>query len=445
MIWPRFQGYLEGYWGTNPFKLHTEYLGAVPVLLALLALTARRSATVWFFAALAALGLLFAWGGATPLHRLFYWVLPMMKSFRAPAMMYSIVALAVVVLAGHGAQALYDRRAELADGSHVAWKVIGGLGRPVDRPLVLGGRLPRGVRRVLEGASLRGIARAGTRPGGRPRRCPGSPARSVSSRSSGRWARGSAGWRRDSGSARSPPVSRWRASRAPTCGSSTATSTRSCPPSRLVEPGPAVEWLQQQPEPFRALPLPGAFGPNDLMLFGIPTVTGSQNFRLRWWDDLVGRGRSPAGGDEAVAAPQPPIRDLGPADRARGTRARIRAGTARLPIRRDGGRRVAGARGARASGRGGPGFGGAGRLLRSAADGAPRARRPRRLARRPPRGRSRPRRGRSASPIASRSRSSRPPTGSSSSPRSGIPTGARGSTGSRPTFSRSTARSGESR
>jgi hypothetical protein len=62
------------------------------------------------------------------------------------------------------------------------------------------------------------------------------------------------------------------------------------PAESLVEPGPAVEWLQEQPEPFRALPLPGAFGPNDLMLFGIPAVTGSQNFRLRWWDDLVGEG-----------------------------------------------------------------------------------------------------------------------------------------------------------
>ncbi|MGH7588978.1 MAG: hypothetical protein ACRELU_10320, partial [Gemmatimonadota bacterium] len=34
--------------------------------------------------------------------------------------------------------------------------------------------------------------------------------------------------------------------------------------------------------------LPTAYGPNDLMLHRIESVTGSQNFRLRWWDDLVG-------------------------------------------------------------------------------------------------------------------------------------------------------------
>ncbi|MGH7566727.1 MAG: hypothetical protein ACREK2_07850, partial [Gemmatimonadota bacterium] len=261
-IWPHFQGYLETYWGTNPFKLHTEYLGAVPVLLALLALCARRTARVWFFAGLAAVGLLFAWGGATPLHRLFYWVLPMMKSFRAPAMMYSVVALAVVVLAGYGAQALYDRRSELAETRHVAWKVIGGLGTLWILLWFWAAGSPEGFAGfwsgLLYGSIESGRAQTLTR------------AMPDFVRSFGLfalfWAAGVAiCWL--AVRERVPALAAclllgaiagadlWRVDR---------DFYAVVPAERLVEPGPAVEWLLRQPEPFRALPLPDAFGPNDL-------------------------------------------------------------------------------------------------------------------------------------------------------------------------------------
>ena len=285
-FWPRFQGYLETYWGTNPFKLHTEYLGAVPLLLAAVALAARRSARVWFFAALALTGLLFAWGGALPVHRIFYWVLPMMKSFRAPAMMFSVVALAVVVLAGYGAQALDDRRTELADGGHVAWKVIGGLGAlwvvlwfwAAAAPdafagfwsgLLYGGLDPARDRSLA--AAMPGFARSF----GVFTLC---------------WAVGTAlCWLAARG--RVSPLAACLALAA-IAGADLWRVDRDfydvVPAERLVEAGPAVQWLQRQPEPFRVLPLPDAYGPNDLMLFRIASVTGSQNFRLRWWDDLVG-------------------------------------------------------------------------------------------------------------------------------------------------------------
>lgn len=288
-IWPRFQGYLETYWGTNPFKLHTEYLGAVPVLLALLALCARRTDRVWFFSGLTAVGLLFAWGGATPLHRLFYWVLPMMKSFRAPAMMYSVVALAVVVLAGHGAQALYDRRAELAESRHVAWKVIGGLGALWILLWFWAAGSPQGFAGFWSGLLYEGSLEPG-----RARALAAAMPEFV--RSFGLfaifWAVGVAiCWL----------AVRERIAALAACLLLAAIAGADLwrvdrdfyavvPAERLVEPGPAVEWLQRQPEPFRALPLPDAFGPNDLMLFRIATVTGSQNFRLRWWDELVGEG-----------------------------------------------------------------------------------------------------------------------------------------------------------
>ena len=40
-VLPQFNGVLENYWGRNFFKLHTEYLGAVVVVLAALGLRDR--------------------------------------------------------------------------------------------------------------------------------------------------------------------------------------------------------------------------------------------------------------------------------------------------------------------------------------------------------------------------------------------------------------------
>jgi hypothetical protein len=34
VILPQFNGVLDNYWGRNPIKFHTEYLGIVPLLLA---------------------------------------------------------------------------------------------------------------------------------------------------------------------------------------------------------------------------------------------------------------------------------------------------------------------------------------------------------------------------------------------------------------------------
>ncbi|MCG8468498.1 MAG: hypothetical protein MJB57_09875, partial [Gemmatimonadetes bacterium] len=107
---PGLLGSLGTYWGTNPLKLHTEYLGVVPLALALFALAASfRSAlaiearrTIWFLWGASALGVLFALGAATPVHRIAYTVLPMISSFRAPSMMLAPVVVFVALLAGFG-------------------------------------------------------------------------------------------------------------------------------------------------------------------------------------------------------------------------------------------------------------------------------------------------------------------------------------------------------
>jgi hypothetical protein len=91
-LFPRYQG-------QNPFKLHTEYAGAlVMVLLALGVFYARRDRYWQFFAGLSLFMLSIALGGNTPLYRLYYAVLPGTQQFRAPSLSFFIVSMALVTM-----------------------------------------------------------------------------------------------------------------------------------------------------------------------------------------------------------------------------------------------------------------------------------------------------------------------------------------------------------
>ncbi len=135
-VLPQFNGVLDGYWGRNFFKLHTEYLGASVVLLAILGSgdRARRPLLV-ATAAIAALFLLVAFGGHTPFYRLWYEVMPMMKKVRAAGMAFYLVALVVAVWAALGADRLVrgevGRRtlaiAVVALGGFALLGIVGGL------------------------------------------------------------------------------------------------------------------------------------------------------------------------------------------------------------------------------------------------------------------------------------------------------------------------------
>jgi hypothetical protein len=82
------------------FKLHTEYVGAlVLVLLALGVVYSRRVAYWWFFGGLALFALSMALGGNTPLYRLYYAVLPGLDRFRAPDLAFYVAAFSLVTMA----------------------------------------------------------------------------------------------------------------------------------------------------------------------------------------------------------------------------------------------------------------------------------------------------------------------------------------------------------
>lgn len=107
---------LPEYRGVNGIKLHTEYLGAtVLVLFGLGCWYARRSRYFWFFAGNGLFFLTIAFGGNTPLYRLYWAVLPGLKKLRAPDLAYCIVAFSMIAMAALALEALAQARAASAD------------------------------------------------------------------------------------------------------------------------------------------------------------------------------------------------------------------------------------------------------------------------------------------------------------------------------------------
>jgi hypothetical protein len=119
---PHFSGFIEEYWGRNAIKLHSEYVGAVVLLVAGLAFGASgRRKELWFWGIAGLVATLVALGGHTPFYRLWY-LLPMMKVVRAPAMIFFIAQLAIAVFAAIGLERLL--REGVKRGYLIGWGVF---------------------------------------------------------------------------------------------------------------------------------------------------------------------------------------------------------------------------------------------------------------------------------------------------------------------------------
>ncbi len=116
-IVPEFSGTSEGegnyYWGKNAFKDNSEYLGVIPIFLAFIGLFFGRRKTAIFFGGLAAFMFIYALGGSTPLFKLFYYVIPKVKSLRAPSTIMFVTLFSVSLLAGMGLQFVIDKSRNL--------------------------------------------------------------------------------------------------------------------------------------------------------------------------------------------------------------------------------------------------------------------------------------------------------------------------------------------
>ena len=120
-----FVGARETYWGSNPIKLHSEYLGLPVVALAALGVGAgqRRRLVLW----LGGIGLLFlliSLGAETPFYKIWWTVMPIVKKTRAPGMAFFVVAFVVALLAGLGTERLERKEARRA---LVPWLVGAGV------------------------------------------------------------------------------------------------------------------------------------------------------------------------------------------------------------------------------------------------------------------------------------------------------------------------------
>jgi hypothetical protein len=119
-----FVGARETYWGTNPLKFHSEYLGLPVIALAALgALTSGRRRLVLWLGGIGLLFLLISLGASTPFYQLFWAIMPMIKKTRAPGMAFFVVGLVCAIFAGFGVE-----RLERQEGIKAAraWLVVAG-------------------------------------------------------------------------------------------------------------------------------------------------------------------------------------------------------------------------------------------------------------------------------------------------------------------------------
>src|SRR5690606_34297217 len=153
---PEASGYLDTYRGTNPMKLHTEYVGAVVLLLVAIGFyNARKNRYWWLFVGLGLFALTLALGGSTPIYRIWYELLPGTKRFRAPGIAFFVVAFALVCMAAIALERLagqVERRRRPLGGTRAEADVLAAL------PWVLGGV-------VLAGFVLGGMVAVEAGPG----------------------------------------------------------------------------------------------------------------------------------------------------------------------------------------------------------------------------------------------------------------------------------------
>jgi hypothetical protein len=124
---PQFSGILDNYWGRNGIHLHSDYVGAIVLLLAGAAFIGLRSDPrrkhVIFWAAALFISLLWSLGSATPFYRIPYAIIPGTKYFRAPATIFFVGTLAIALLACVGFERLLERK--ISRKYLIGWLVAG--------------------------------------------------------------------------------------------------------------------------------------------------------------------------------------------------------------------------------------------------------------------------------------------------------------------------------
>src|SRR5581483_7288264 len=111
---------LPGFWET-PFGEYVGYVGTIPLVLALVALAAARGRWVVLGGVLAALGLALAIGGYNPLYPLLYQIVPGLGLFRVPARWLFVYSFGMALLAGLGAEWVWQAARRRGGWRPVVW------------------------------------------------------------------------------------------------------------------------------------------------------------------------------------------------------------------------------------------------------------------------------------------------------------------------------------
>ncbi len=125
LVFPDFSGLDTGsqgrYWGRNFFKINSEYSGIVPFLFAILAVCLRRKENR-FWLVILVLSIIYALGADTPVFKLFYYLIPGVRVFRAPSLITFLFTFSVLLLSGRGLD--YMRKEEGEEGRNKILKIL---------------------------------------------------------------------------------------------------------------------------------------------------------------------------------------------------------------------------------------------------------------------------------------------------------------------------------
>jgi hypothetical protein len=271
------------YWGPNPLKLHSEYLGLPVIVLAVTgALTRERRRLVLWAGGIGLLFLLIALGGATPFYRVWWAVMPFVKQTRAPGMALYVVALILTVFAALGVDQLTtDGESKRRRG--LVWAGIGagilvlslaGVPGAVAESAAQGIQLAQGRGTVAAAQEANGAIRLGGALSGAALIVLGLL---LAARERGRVSLAALAlgvplvvsadlWRN------AAPFWSW-----------------SPPPHADLYGGDALTArLDSVPRPFRVLNIPGAYPGSSLMAYRIPQVLGYHGNELHAFDQLMG-------------------------------------------------------------------------------------------------------------------------------------------------------------
>ena len=110
---PQFTGMLAAYWGISGIHFHSDYVGAVVLVMAGAAFSGFKADAqrrqIWFWAVALLIATLWALGSHTPFYRIPYALIPGTKFFRAPNSVWFVGSFAMAVLSAAGVDRAVDR------------------------------------------------------------------------------------------------------------------------------------------------------------------------------------------------------------------------------------------------------------------------------------------------------------------------------------------------